>query len=330
MKSPLRLAGFSSLDQPDSLLNRIAAATPQADPFCCRSEWQFSFHEAFSPERALHFRECAGSLLAVAERQHPRVGTVIEPIESSWLFGCPLLGPDSVALLASFLREAEHQLAPPFVLLSGLLPGSKQLRSVAGTFSRRFEVVKLAPAILRSASLAGGVDGFLSRRSPRFRHNLRRAARRSGERGVYFERARPCSVAEAETVYARMLSVEEASWKGIGRCGMAEPPSRDFYRLMLRRLSASGSGRVIFARQAERDIGFVFGGLAGPHYRGQQFSYREEWHAFSIGNLLQQEQIQWLCEDGVERYDMGPRMEYKLHWAELELRSEARLLRPRV
>jgi len=329
VKSPLSPAAFEGLDRPDSLLNQTAGATPQADPFCCRSEWQFSFHEAFSPQRELHFRASAGSLLAVAQRWHPRVGTLIEPIESSWFFGCPLLGPDAALLLGAFLGEEEHRNAPPFVLLCGLLPGSKLMRSVAGTFSRRFEVVRLAPAILRSASLAGGVDGFLSRRSSRFRYNLRRAARRAAEGGVSFERQRPSCVAEAEAVYERMLRVEQASWKGIARCGMAEPQASDFYRLMLRRLSASGSARVIFARNGERDIGFVFGGIAGPYYRGQQFSYADECRALSIGNLLQLEQIGWLCEDGVARYDMGPRMDYKLHWTELELRSEARLLRPR-
>jgi len=27
--------------------------TEQADPFCCRTEWQFSLHEAFNPHRDL-------------------------------------------------------------------------------------------------------------------------------------------------------------------------------------------------------------------------------------------------------------------------------------
>jgi len=32
--------------------------------------------------------------------------------------------------------------------------------------------------------------------------------------------------------------------------------------------------------------------------------------------LLQLEQIRWLCEEQMERYDMGPMMEYKQHWTE--------------
>ena len=44
-----------------------------------------------------------------------------------------------------------------------------------------------------------------------------------------FERCVPADVAAAAAVYARMLAVEEQSWKGIGECGMTKSPSREFY-----------------------------------------------------------------------------------------------------
>ena len=92
-------------------------------------------------------------------------------------------------------------------------------------------------------------------------------------------------------------------------------------------MTTAANGRVVFARAAERDVGFVFGGLAGALYRGQQFSYVEDLAALSLGNLLQQEQIRWLAEEGIARYDLGPLMEYKLHWAETRTPMEALLLR---
>jgi CelD/BcsL family acetyltransferase involved in cellulose biosynthesis len=101
---------------------------------------------------------------------------------------------------------------------------------------------------------------------------------------------------------------------------MTEPPAERFYDIMLHRLAASNDAKVIFARHEDRDIGFIFGGMAGRVYRGQQFSYDHAWKDFSIGNLMQVEQIRRLCEEGAERYDMGPldgpRMGYKAHWAE--------------
>ena len=119
-----------------------------------------------------------------------------------------------------------------------------------------------------------------------------------------------------------MQAGRRARQKGIGECGMAEPPARDFYRRLLRRLARGGNGRVVLARVGDgadaRDIGFVFGGLADGVYRGQQFSFDDDWRRHSIGNLLQVEKLRWLTETGAERYDMGPVMDYKRHWAEIE------------
>ena len=63
-------------------------------------------------------------------------------------------------------------------------------------------------------------------------------------------------------------------------------------------------------------------------YRGQQFSFDDEWRSASLGSLLQMQQLQWLCEEGVARYDMGPVMQYKHHWAEMQVRFDAIALRP--
>lgn len=321
---------FAELDHADSALNRAAARARHADPFCCRTEWQLSYHEAFAPRRPLLLRAAGESVVAFARRDHARLGPLLEPLESHWLFGCPVLGSDALELLGALLDEESVRRTRPSVLLSGLRPRSALLRAVERAFRARYDVLAGPPEILCSASLAGGLDGFLARRSARLRKHLRQAERRATAGGVSFERCVPRGLAEADAVYARMLAVEHASWKGIGRCGMTQPRSSAFYQRMLRRLSASGAGRLMFARSDGRDVGFIFGGRAGAHYRGQQFSFAEDWRPYSIGNLLQQAQIRWLCEEGALSYDMGPRMDYKPHWTELEIPIEARLLRPRT
>ncbi len=68
----------------------------------------------------------------------------------------------------------------------------------------------------------------------------------------------------------------------------------------------AGEGRVVFATHEGRDIGFIFGGRLGEIYRGQQFSLDDAGRGMSIGNVLQYEQIAWLCEEGAHRYDRGP------------------------
>ncbi|MCA8963984.1 MAG: GNAT family N-acetyltransferase [Planctomycetes bacterium] len=324
-----RELGLDAFEPGDSVWNRAVGRAAQADPFCCRSEWQLAFHETHYPDRPLHLLRLGRSLVALAAHRLPGRGLRLEPLECHWSFGCPLLGSRAVELLRALtdaVSRAEGE--APELLISGLLPGSALLREVVLAFHGRAAIYRCEPGVSRSASLEGGIDGYLSRRSAKHRRNLRQSERRARARGVCFERVVPRDAAAAAATYERMLDVERASWKGIGECGMAESPSREFYAALLVRMARSGIGRVVFARRDDRDVGFVFGGLAGTTYRGQQFSFVEDERAASIGNLLQLEQLRWLCEEGATRYDMGPRMDYKLHWTEVETVAEALLIRP--
>lgn len=288
-----------------------------------------SFHEVMAPQRERVVVGWGDSVLALAGRRTADGGRWFEPLDSGWRFGCPLLGEDAVDLLCLFLEALARAGTPHAVLLSGLLPGGRLVRRIHKQAGAHWEFVHREPTVLQSASLEGGLDGWLSRRSGHFRRRLLHAVRRAQALGVSYERHVPHTEQEADAVYERMLAVERTGWKGIGHCGMADGKALPFYRAMLRRLAAGGNGRVVFARAGDCDIGFIFGGMAGAHYRGQQFSYAEEWSRHSIGNCLQYEQLRWLCDEGVQRYDMGPKMDYKAHWTEIEQVIEARVLRPK-
>jgi len=319
----------AELDGPESPWNRAAASADQGDPFSCRTEWQLSLQEAYFPRRPLHLRQDATSLVALAERRHPELGPVLEPLDCLFLFGSALLGPDAGRLLEDLLAERDAEGGEPVqLLLGGLVPGGPHRDFVLRRLARRGEIFRVKTVTVCSGSLAGGLDGYLGRRSALQRKRLRQAARRARARGVLFERSSPRSDAEADATFARILAVEETSWKGLARRGIGDRRSRLFYGAMLRRLARAGAGRVMFARADERDVGFIFGGLAGDRYRGQQFSYAEDFADCSLGNLLQQEQIAWLAEDGIRIYDMGPLMAYKHHWTELRTTMEALWLRP--
>ena len=304
---------------------KAALGTHQADPFCCLPEWQLAFHDAFSPKRRLLIEEREGNVIAFAEKIFPSQDVVLTPIEPLWFFGCPLLGKEALALYEEFIGYVAKVYAPNFpnVLISGIRPGGTLAKRLLQTLLGQFNFYLHSERLQCSASLSGGTDGYLARRSANHRSKLKKARKRAREAGIYFERVMPDSPEAAAKTYERMLAVELKSWKGIGQCGMAEPGPKEFYDFMLHRLSASRSGRVIFAKHDDSDIGFIFGGLAGKIYRGQQFSYTEEWQAFSVGNLMQMEQISWLCEEGCKRYDMGPltgpKMEYKAHWTEKKI-----------
>lgn len=301
---------------------QAALGTAQTDPFCCAPAWQLAYHAAFGPERRVFLETAGGNVLAFAEESAGPGEVFLAPIEASWLFGCPLLGRDAVTLLAEAMVFFTEIYGPAFpkIVISGISPIGTLARLLLRAFANRFNFYVHSAGVQCAASLEGGLDGYLSRRSANHRAKLKKAAKRARDAEIAFERASPGSPEEADAVYARMLAVERGSWKGLGQCGMTEPGVVDFYAVMIRLLAASGSARVIFARNQESDIGFIFGGVAGTVYRGQQFSFMENWRSFSIGNLLQMEQIAWLCEESMRRYDMGPldgpRMAYKNHWAE--------------
>lgn len=310
-------------------MNRLAAKHALEDPLCSRSEWVFSFHEQMGRGRELIFRETADSLIAFAFWEHPAVGPILEPLEYHWRFANPLLGPNSVELLKALLSENDGDLGECVVLLSGLEAGGDHSRALLSPLAKSHEIHRMDQNLFCCASLEGGADGFLGRRSAKFRQNLRRSIRMAEERGVQFERVLPRGGEEADGVYERMVRIERQSWKGLECVGMDEEPSLGFYRRMFRRLAIGGLARGLFAVADGRDIGFVLGGVDGINFRGQQFSFVADWGRESIGNLLQWETIQWMCDQGIRRYDMGSVLEYKLRWTELRLRTESVMLVPR-
>ena len=329
---------FLTLTQPDSpggaadagqafrsclpFWEHLAAATAQADPFCCAPEWQLTFAEVLTPDKRLFYLAAPGGLAVFSEFQADRGRVFLAPPENGWLFGCPVLGPDPDEVLAASLAAfaAAYPDAVPHVILSGIRPEGGLAATLLRRFGESYAFFRHGGSVQCAASLAGGLDGYLSRRSANHRAKLRKARRRAAEGGVTFTRELPATAEDAAALYARMLAVEAKSWKGIGQCGMAEPPAREFYAALVQKLAACGKLRAIMASRDGEDIGFIFGGLCGATYRGQQFSYAAAEQRLSLGNLLQLETLQWLCEEGVRRYDMGPvtgpRMEYKRHWTE--------------
>lgn len=313
----------------------LARNSGQTDPFCCQPVWQLTFHQIFHPHLPLLIHEEDGSLMTFCEAEVAPGWQQWMPPEPSWFFGCPLLGDRATELLARQLTlAAQHRDGrAPMIIISGLQPDGLQQELLLRYFGRHFRCYLLQDQEECAASLDGGVGGFLSRRSANHRSKLRRAARKAREKGIAFERHAPTSPDEAARLYTRILAVEAQSWKGLGHCGMDEPPARQFYDLLLRRLASTGDARIILATHEGKDIGFIFGGLAGTVYRGQQFSYHAQWAQDSLGNVLQLEKVTWLCEEGIQRYDMGPltgeRMAYKAHWTEQVLPSRTILLRQR-
>ena len=323
---------IKSLDKPDSLWNRAAMSTSQADPLSCRTEIALTCHESFRRGEQLYLKQSADSLI-VFTLGKDGICPIFLPVESNWYFGSPLLGPDAIDLLDSALGEINRGrvtwLRPAEFYISGLRSGGRLFRSLKKRFSARYDFSLDIQRILSVASLEDGLDGYLSRRSSNHRRNLKKLANRAVRSGVCFERHVPTTYFEIDELHARMATVARNSWRGLAGIGQLGSTSYGFTYKLLWRLALAGAARVIFARHEGRDIGYIFGGMAGDIYHGHQFSFVADWYKASIGNLLQLEQIRWLCEEGASRYDMGPLMDYKRRWAEKQLNIETWVLAPK-
>lgn len=292
-------------------------STPGIDAFCSSLDWTLPAYEAFMPENPLYLRAEGEGFVNLARGFNPRIGRYFQPLESSWCLASPFVGPDPDALIEAFARDLR---APTnewdLLYLSGIPTSGSLYDAVVRNFVPHCRVGLGHETRRYVADLHESLDIYLAHRSSKMRHNMRRAARRAADHGVTYEYLSVVTEADANTLYERILRVEERSWKGMEGTGILDGGMNTFYRLMLPRLARRGGLRVLFARHADTDIAFVFGGLLGDTYRGLQVSFDDAYREFALGNLMQMGMIERLCDEGIKRYDLGSELEYKSRWAE--------------
>jgi len=311
------------LDQIDDEADRFDAevlATPGIDHFCSSSAWVLSAHATLMGTReAWAWRGEHGWLVVARTR---RAGTVyLEPLELAWGLACPLIGRDPEALAGEVVAELCRRPGWDCLLVAGVPADGRIERGLldaappgwrwgCGRVTRR-----------HVASLEGGFDGFLSRRSRNLRKALRASERDAAAAGLRFEpvEAGPDQIGPA---LERVAAIEARSWKGQAGVGVDQGPMLRFYQRMGVRLARAGRVRLMVARDRDRDVGFVLGGVLGDTYRGLQFSFDDEYRRFSLGNLMQRHQVEALCREGIARYDLGTAMAYKERWGELIVDTE--------
>ena len=295
-------------------------ADPAVDGFCTRTDWVLSFHDAFHPGGELVAARRGSSFVALAAR-----GPVLEPLEAMWGFASPLVGADSLELLCELLAERRrHEL----LYLAGLPPRDPRTRALILRLDAT-HALSVVTTTERFVARLDDLEGYLARRSAKFRAGARAALRRVRAAGIGFEAVSCLSPAEAEAAYARVLAVERRSWKTATGNGVERGPMREFYAGMYPRLAARGALRLLFARHGGEDVGYLAGGIAGTTFRGLQFSFDERLRALGLGNALQLEQIARLSGSGVTAYDLGAQSAYKARWAEGRRLTVGVLARPR-
>ncbi|HEX2689138.1 MAG TPA: GNAT family N-acetyltransferase [Kofleriaceae bacterium] len=302
------------------------AATPAIDRFCSSSAWILAAASALMPPRAPFSFHSASGYFAAMRGVHAAGFPYIEPVELAWGLAAPLIGRDPDALAADVVAMLAARRDWQLAIFAGLTADGPQRRALERVLPPRWERRFGTPTARYVASLDGGVDGFLARRSRELRKSLRKSLRAASAAGVTFESVRISSAGGAEALYARIQQIETASWKAREGVGISVGPMRMFYELMLPRLCLTGQQRTVFAKVGGRDVGYILGAVFEGEYRGLQFSYDDDHAALGIGGLLQYHQIVELCDEGVARYDLGTEMDYKRRWAEEVMETEMLVL----
>jgi CelD/BcsL family acetyltransferase involved in cellulose biosynthesis len=309
---------FAELDERSASYDEAVLATPETDRPCASSDWILPAQMAFAPAAQPRIVTSEHGYVALMSLPLERGARATVPLEAVWQLASPVVGPDPERLIHE-LHGVRDEVAGPreLLVLAGLAKDGVALKAVISRFHRTHRV-HLGPLIGRCvASLEGGLDGFLSRRSAKFRANLMRSQRivqRSGARVEYLSSFDGDAAVDA--AFERIRDVESRSWKGLSGTGMNQEPSWSFYLVMARRLARRGALRVLFIHRDGRDVAFVFGGLFGGVYRGQQASFDDTTGRESMGSVGHLEMIVKLCDEGVSAYDLGSDLPYKRRWGE--------------
>jgi hypothetical protein len=261
--------------------------------------------------------------------QHPDGFGYVEPLELAWGLASPLVGckPEHAVALAleTLATEPSWRLA----VLAGIPLNGAASRALQQQLPRGWGLRQGQPSARHHASLdaerGAALDGFLQRRSVQFRKSLAKSIRKARTAGIEFV----SEIVDADNCgaqFERILQCEQQSWKGRDAVGMSVDAMQEFYRHMMPMLAATGAARLMFARYGDRDIAYVFGARFGTTYRGLQFSYHDDFSAYSLGSLGQYYQIVALIDEGVTLYDLGSEMDYKRRWAEREFVTTAHLV----
>ncbi|MGA1871591.1 MAG: GNAT family N-acetyltransferase [bacterium] len=326
----MKKISLEELDQLSETYNNSVAAFSGIDPICSRTEWIIPFQHAFMPHNRVYIWQENKSFVGLTESKSTYGNVFFTSLEPMWGFPSPLIGPEAVDMLGALLSNTDESenLRSYHLILCGLPRNPGFLQQLVKNTTMNHQAFSLEPTRRCVASLAGGVDGFLKRRSSNFQSNLRRALRRIQCHGITFQRINQFRSESLSDMYDKIVDIERRSWKGLSGKGADQPPMKMFYYYMLKRIIPAGFLRLIFAVRKGKNIGYIYGIYINKRFRGLQFSFDNHYASLSLGNILQYRMIEWLCEESCIEYDLGSLAPYKRKWAEMIFITRTLYLKP--
>ncbi|MBC7793483.1 MAG: GNAT family N-acetyltransferase, partial [Clostridia bacterium] len=299
----MELLSFNELDTERDRFDALVASTPDIDSFCSSTMWLLPAHEAFGPRHdSVVHRTAAGYIAlvrAVGADEHGNAMRVVQPLELSWGFPSPLIGPSPEPLAEDLAHLLLRFHDWDLVALSGIVPESPTFDAILERLGRNFRLFRGESTRRYRSSLEGGLDAFLAKRSRDFRKNARRGFTKAANTGLTFVQApMSASADQANALYDRLLAVDDSSWKGLAGVGLNASAMTVHYRGITKRLAERGLLRLWFCQHDGRDVAYILGGLFAKTYRGLQFAYDAAYTEYGLGNLAQLTTIETLGQEG--------------------------------
>jgi len=303
--------------------DEAVAASTEIDHFCSCTHWVLPAHAAFHADHTAFVAPLDAGFMALSRGQTSGLGRFYAALEAMWGLACPLVGERQDALGAeAALALAAQRDRWDVLWLGGIVRDGALFQALVRGLTRTAQL-RLGPVTTRhQASLEGGFEGWLGRRSALFRKRIRQTLRGLERAHIELEWVDTRAVshglggADGVALFQRIHAIEQRSWKGMEGTGFVQGDMLAFYARMVPRLAQAGRLRVLFARSGGEDIAFCFGGIFGATFRGLQNSFDDRFRELSLGNAMQAHTIARLADEGVALYDLGSEMEYKARWAE--------------
>lgn len=305
-----RLSYDDFLDQRESF-DEAVSGTGEISPFCSSSLWQVAAHDAMGSDgeagRDWIF-ENGGDWIVFVEREQT---SVFFPLESAWMFGCPLAG-DPGRSLALLETTARKQIAGPVGFCIGGIRDGATLHRLLQDRGPSWTRLQVFPATdCMEIDLEGDFDAWLRRRSKSFRRSIRQM-RAPEDLEIVDAGDLP-----ARELFDRVLAIQRRTYKWEEGTDIFQGERYlRFYRILLTELHDLGELRLLFARRDGEDLAYIFGGVRGDTYRGLQMSFVEEAREWRLGNRLQLENLRARAGEGIVHYDLGMHAPYKERWAD--------------
>lgn len=224
-----------------------------------------------------------------------------------------LVGDKDGDIVAALLDDLIAHGSFDIISLDGFAPRCRQLAAIQETAVKHRCATECVDHAYAYADLHDGYQAYRARLTSHFRRNLNQKARRIADAGGAAVDMHLFSVADPEECVARIVAINEASYK-LGGARLADH-HRAFLSEIVSRLSACRTLCLPILSIGGTDAAFILGMVERGVFYDITLAYADTFEKLSPGSFLMQHTLDALASCGVRMVVSHGAHEYKRHWA---------------